>query len=75
LKSLLDSDPLAWNDAGQASLHARQEFIRERLRLFFVGITRARRWLTITHNTGRTSVRNVPARAFLELVNYWEKRP
>jgi len=75
LKSLLDSDPLAWNDAGQASLHARQEFIRERLRLFFVGITRARCWLTITHNTGRTSVRNVPARAFLELVNYWEKRP
>jgi len=71
---LLESHPLDWYDPGKASLEARQEFIRERLRLLFVGVTRARRWLTVTSNTGRTSTHNVPARAFLELINTLEKR-
>ena len=63
-----------WYQEGAASLEARQEFIRERLRLFFVGVTRARSWLTVTANSGRVSSRNIPARAFLELINHWEKR-
>lgn len=74
LSALLSNKQLDWYQPGRASLAARQEFIRERLRLFFVGVTRARHWLTITANTGRVSSRNVPARAFLELINYWEKR-
>jgi ATP-dependent exoDNAse (exonuclease V) beta subunit len=52
-----------------SSLEARQEFIRERLRLLFVGVTRARRWLTATWNTGRLSNKNVPAAGFVALIN------
>jgi len=39
-----------WGDATQKS---RLDYIRERLRLFYVGITRARKELIITWNTGR----------------------
>lgn len=73
LKTLTEGNPFDWYQPGKASLEARQEFIRERLRLFFVGITRARCWLTATWNTGRTSTRNVAALPFLELLNYLER--
>jgi DNA helicase-2/ATP-dependent DNA helicase PcrA len=73
LTTLTDGKALDWYQEGAATLEARQEFIRERLRLFFVGVTRARRWLTVTANSGRASARNVQARAFLELINAWEK--
>ncbi len=73
LTSLVEEHPFDWYQPGRASEEARQEFIRERLRLLFVGITRARRWLTATWNTGRTSQKNVPALAFLALINYQSK--
>ncbi|MFN2202230.1 MAG: ATP-dependent helicase, partial [Caldilineaceae bacterium] len=38
---------------GAASSDARQEIAAERLRLLYVGITRARRELIVTYNTGR----------------------
>jgi DNA helicase-2/ATP-dependent DNA helicase PcrA len=38
---------------GQATACARQEYARERVRLLYVGITRARRDLIMTWNTGR----------------------
>ena len=38
---------------GQATLAARVDYVRERLRLFYVGITRAKEELVITWNTGR----------------------
>ena len=38
---------------GQATRAARLDYIRERLRLFYVGITRAKKELIITWNTGR----------------------
>ena len=69
LSTLVEDHPYDWYQPGQASIEARQEFIRERLRLLFVGITRARRWLTATWNTGRTSNKNVPALALLALIN------
>lgn len=74
LRTLLEDHPYDWYQPGQASMEARLEFIRERLRLFYVGITRARRWLTATWNTGRTSQKNVAALPFLELVNELERR-
>jgi DNA helicase-2/ATP-dependent DNA helicase PcrA len=74
LKTLTEGNPFDWYAPGEASLEARDEFIRERLRLLFVGITRARRWLTATWNTGRPSSRNVAALPFLELVNYLERK-
>ncbi len=58
---------------GQASMDARQEFIRERLRLLFVGITRARTWLTATWNTGRFGGL-VAALPLLELINFQESQ-
>jgi DNA helicase-2/ATP-dependent DNA helicase PcrA len=38
---------------GTASRKARLEYVRERLRLFYVGITRARKELIVTWNSGR----------------------
>jgi DNA helicase-2/ATP-dependent DNA helicase PcrA len=73
LMTLLKKDSMDWYQEGQATLEARQDFIRERLRLLFVGITRARRWLTVTTNAGRTAKGNVPARALLELINLQER--
>ena len=40
-------------EEGQASRSARLDYVRERLRLLFVGITRAKRELIITWNNGR----------------------
>ncbi len=73
LEILLDNNPFNWYQPGHASLEARQELIRERLRLFYVGITRARRWLTVTWNTGRMMNKNVAALPFLTLLNYLEE--
>jgi DNA helicase-2/ATP-dependent DNA helicase PcrA len=42
-----------WYSEGQATLAARVDYVRERLRLFYVGITRAKEELVITWNTGR----------------------
>jgi DNA helicase-2/ATP-dependent DNA helicase PcrA len=38
---------------GRATEQARLDLAAERLRLFYVGITRARRELIVTYNTGR----------------------
>ena len=54
---------------GSASLSARVEYIQERLRLFYVSITRAKRDLIITWNTGR-SKNSIPCEAFNALAAY-----
>ena len=74
LKTLTEGNPFDWYQPGKASMEARHEFIRERLRLLFVGVTRARKWLTVTWNTGRVSNRNFPTLALLELINALEKK-
>ncbi|MCS6843827.1 MAG: ATP-dependent helicase [Caldilineales bacterium] len=43
----------AFYSEGEATLAARLDYVRERLRLLYVGITRARRDLIITWNSGR----------------------
>ncbi|MFN8445215.1 MAG: DEAD/DEAH box helicase [Caldilineaceae bacterium] len=57
---------------GRASQEARVSLAAERLRLLYVGITRARRELIITYNTGRQAERdpNRPALAFEALLRY-----
>ena len=50
---------------GDATFDSRVEYASERLRLFYVGITRARRELIVTTNNGRGNAR--PAKALLEL--------
>ena len=55
--------------AGQATQAARVDLAAERLRLLYVGITRARRELIVTYNTGRQHEQNPlpPALAFAAL--------
>jgi DNA helicase-2/ATP-dependent DNA helicase PcrA len=65
-------------DYGIASEQARIEYAAERIRLFFVGITRAKKELIITWNTGDTHTKNKqkanPSLPFLALSAFWEKR-
>lgn len=49
---LSDKDDFGWYETGKATLAARLDFVRERLRLFYVGITRAKKELIVTWNTG-----------------------
>lgn len=53
-------------EEGTASAYAREEYIRERLRLFYVSITRAKTELIITWNTGRNGKLR-PCQAFIAL--------
>ena len=55
---------------GFASLAARIDYAAERLRLLYVGITRARKALTITWNTGRGQA--TEATPLLALRTFWE---
>jgi DNA helicase-2/ATP-dependent DNA helicase PcrA len=47
------NDEYTWYEEGRPSRQARLDYVAERLRLLFVGITRARRDLIVTWNTGR----------------------
>jgi len=73
LDLLISTDEFTWYQEGQATHQARLDYIRERLRLFYVGITRARRELTITWNKGlRGEAR--PCLPFIALNAYWEEK-
>jgi DNA helicase II / ATP-dependent DNA helicase PcrA len=66
LKTALSNDEYHWYQEGQATQEARLDCIRERLRLLYVGITRAKKTLIVTWNTGRRN-ECVPALPFQEL--------
>ena len=57
----------------EATHRARVDYIRERLRLLFVGITRARRDLIVTWNTGRQGDVRAAA-AFSALAEWWQQK-
>jgi DNA helicase II / ATP-dependent DNA helicase PcrA len=60
---------------GAATLRARHDYVSERLRLLYVGITRTRRALIITWNTGRREgVRLEPALPLVALYRAWQAR-
>jgi DNA helicase-2/ATP-dependent DNA helicase PcrA len=62
-----------WYAEGKATFDARLEYVRERLRLFYVGITRARQELIITWNTGRKKEQKlIQAIPFVALQEIWE---
>ena len=72
LKALLYEDAVGLNlEIEEASRQARIDYASERLRLLYVGITRARRELMITWNTGRKGT-CVSATPLLILTDYLE---
>jgi DNA helicase-2/ATP-dependent DNA helicase PcrA len=60
-----------WYDEGAATLASRVDYVKERLRLFYVGITRAKRELIVTWNTGRQGDAT-PSLAMQALMGWWE---
>ncbi|GIV66091.1 MAG: DNA helicase [Bellilinea sp.] len=62
-------------EEGIATQQARLEYCAERLRLLYVGITRARRSIVITWNTGKEMQgnENSPALPFVHLQKFWEE--
>ena len=74
LNALFDPDPSAvFLETGSYTQNARDEYAAERLRLFYVGITRAKEELTVTWNTGRRK-ENVEALPLVALRTYWENK-
>jgi len=74
LKALAGNDKLSlFLEEGVATENARLNYAAERLRLLYVGITRAREQLIITWNTGRQSdcQEAIPLQA---LRSWWENR-
>jgi DNA helicase-2/ATP-dependent DNA helicase PcrA len=62
-----------WYEEGRASRVARLSYVSERLRLLYVGITRAKRELIVTWNSGRDGAL-IPAEPFQALMAYLEER-
>ncbi|MGQ9682441.1 MAG: ATP-dependent helicase [Anaerolineae bacterium] len=60
-------------EEGVAGQQARRDYICERLRLLYVGITRARKDLIITWNTGRSRVPATASLAFIALRTWWQE--
>ena len=74
LKVMISSDPYQWYEEGTATVNARVDYARERLRLFYVGITRAKKELVITWNDGRRGD-SQPAIPLVALSNYMVGKP
>ena len=59
-------------EEGTATREARLEYASERLRLLYVGITRAKKELIMTWNTGRRGDQQ-PAVPLIALQTFWEE--
>ncbi len=59
-------------EEGEATQVARLDYAAERLRLLYVGITRARKELIITWNSGKRGDQQ-PAVSFIALQTFWEE--
>lgn len=73
LEAVFSHNEYDWYAEGQATHGARMEYVRERLRLFYVGITRARQELVVTWNTGRRE-KSTQALPFAALQANWENQ-
>jgi DNA helicase-2/ATP-dependent DNA helicase PcrA len=61
-----------------ATAQARTDYAAERLRLLYVGITRAKKELVITWNSGRPQPNRLPrqqATPFIALSTWWDHQP
>jgi len=71
LESLGTSNEYEWYAEGAATQQARLDYVKERLRLLYVGITRAKRDLIVTWNSGRQGDAT-PSLAMSGLMGWWE---
>ncbi|MGZ6347170.1 MAG: 3'-5' exonuclease, partial [Anaerolineales bacterium] len=71
LDAVLSTTEYQFYKEGSASQTAQLDYIRERLRLLYVGITRAKKELFITWNSGRQGDQT-PAIPFVELQGWME---
>jgi DNA helicase-2/ATP-dependent DNA helicase PcrA len=71
LEAVLSTGEYQFYKEGSASQSARLDYVRERLRLLYVGITRAKKELIITWNSGRQGDQT-PAIPFVELQGWME---
>jgi DNA helicase-2/ATP-dependent DNA helicase PcrA len=71
LSALESTSEYEWYEEGAATLRSRLDYVKERLRLFYVGITRAKRELIVTWNSGRQGDAT-PSLALSELMGWWE---
>jgi DNA helicase-2/ATP-dependent DNA helicase PcrA len=77
LKALSKDNPAAYVE-GKATLEARTDYAAERLRLLYVGITRAKKELIVTWNSGRSQSQRPPnqqATPFIALSTWWSEQP
>jgi DNA helicase-2/ATP-dependent DNA helicase PcrA len=75
LYASLSSDENEWYQEGRATSEARIDYIQERLRLLYVGVTRARKELIITWNTGKSAKIVIkPAIPFVALQNFQDEK-
>jgi DNA helicase-2/ATP-dependent DNA helicase PcrA len=72
LKTLASPESETFNREGAATEKDRIDYVSERLRLLYVGITRARSELIITWNTGRNGAQQ-PAVPLIALQEFWEE--
>ncbi|MGE5123561.1 MAG: 3'-5' exonuclease, partial [Acidobacteriaceae bacterium] len=72
LQALFSTGGDQWYQEGEPTLAARLDYARERLRLLYVGITRAKKELVVTFNSGRRG-EALPAVPLTELYSYREK--
>ncbi|MBK6647757.1 MAG: ATP-dependent helicase [Anaerolineales bacterium] len=71
LTALESTSEYDWYEEGAATMRSRLDYVKERLRLLYVGITRAKRDLIVTWNTGRQGDAT-PSLALSELMGWWE---
>lgn len=71
LKVLETSNEYQWYEEGAATMQSRLGYVKERLRLLYVGITRAKKDLIVTWNSGRQGDAT-PSLALSELMGWWE---
>ncbi len=71
--NLQANEEYAWYVEGRATQKARLDYVRERLRLLYVGITRAKKELVLTWNTGRQGDQT-PAIPFVALQGWLEPK-
>jgi DNA helicase-2/ATP-dependent DNA helicase PcrA len=71
LTALESNSEYDWYEEGAATMQSRLGYVKERLRLLYVGLTRAKQDLIVTWNSGRQGDAT-PSLAFQKLSEWWE---